>query len=231
VTVVLVFIVVVAGFAGWWLSRQGLASKPWLEEGVGAGATVSAVPIAKIGLGVFLVVVASLFALLISAYSMRMQAADWRPLPVPVLLWLNTALLVMSSVALQWARLAARRREITDVRVGLVAGGVSALAFLVGQAMAWRQLDAAGYFLAGNPANAFFYLITAVHALHVLGGLAGLGRTMVTAFAAPDPGRLRLRVELCATYWHFLLAIWLILFAMLAGYAADFISICRQLVT
>ncbi len=230
-SVVLVFIVVVAGLAGWWLSRQGLASKPWLEVGVGPGATVSAVPVAKIGLRVFLVVVASLFALLISAYSMRMQAADWRPLPVPFLLWLNTALLVMSSIALEWARLAARRSEITDVRVGLAAGGVTALAFLVGQAMAWQQLDAAGYLLAGNPANAFFYLITAVHALHIVGGLAGLGRTMVTAFAAPDLGRLRLGVELCATYWHFLLAVWLILFAMLAGYAADFISICRQLVT
>jgi cytochrome c oxidase subunit III len=231
VTVVLLFIVVVAGFAGWWLARQGLASKPWLEVGAGASATVPAVPVAKIGLRVFLVVVASLFALLISAYSMRMQAADWRPLPVPILLWLNTALLVMSSVALEWARLAARRGEIADVRVGLAAGGVSALAFLVGQAMAWRQLDAAGYFIAGNPANAFFYLITAVHALHIIGGLAGLGRTMVTAFVSPDLERLRLRVELCATYWHFLLAVWLILFAMLAGYAADFISICRQLVT
>ena len=230
-TVVLLFIVVVAAFAGLWLFRQGLATKPWLEVGLAAGAGGSTIPVAKVGLGIFLVVVGSLFALLISAYSMRMQAADWRPLPVPLLLWLNTALLVMSSLALQWARQGARRGELADVRSGLVAGGLSALAFLVGQVMAWRQLDDAGYFLGSNPANSFFYLITAVHGLHMLGGLAALGKTILTAWTAPEQGNLRLSVELCATYWHFLLAVWLILFVMLAGWAGDFISVCRQLLT
>ena len=65
---------------------------------------------------------------------------------------------------------------------GLLAGGASAVVFLVGQLLAWRQLVEAGYFVAGNPANAFFYLITGVHGLHVLGGLAALSRTAVKAW-------------------------------------------------
>ena len=105
-----------------------------------------------------------------------MQVADWAQLPAPKLLWLNTGVLILSSVALQWAQVAARRGQMDGVRAGLLAGGVSALTFLVGQLLAWQQLVAAGYFLAANPANAFFYLITGVHGLHLLGGLVALGR-------------------------------------------------------
>ena len=232
--VIVLFMLALAAVAGWWLSRQGLAAKPWLDTGVAADARVAGgptLPIAKIGLGVFLAVVGSLFALLVSAYSMRMQAADWNPMPVPTLLWLNTGLLILSSAALEWARSAARRGALDDVRAGLVAGGGLALAFLVGQLLAWRQLGAAGYVLTENPANSFFYLITALHGLHVLGGLVALGRTTARAWLVPAAGRLRLSVDLCAFYWHFLLVVWLILFALVAGWAGDFIAICRQLVS
>jgi cytochrome c oxidase subunit III len=232
---IVLFMIVVAAVAGWWLSRQGLMAKPWLEQGLPRDVppvSDATTPLtAKIGLGVFLCVVSSLFALLISAYSMRMQGADWRPLPIPILLWINTGLLVLSSIALEWARAAAPRSEIVDVRAGLVLGGVSALAFLLGQLMAWRQLDAAGYFMATNPANSFFYLITAVHGLHVLGGLVALGRTGALALVDPPPKQLRANVELCAIYWHFLLVVWLILLALLAGWAGDFLAICRQVLT
>src|SRR5260370_36066911 len=76
----------IATIAGWWLSQQGLAAKPWLEEGVAADLredSTSSLPPAKIGLGVFLAVVGSLFALFISAYSMRMNMVDWRGPPLP----------------------------------------------------------------------------------------------------------------------------------------------------
>ena len=134
-------------------------------------------PAAKVGLGVFLAVVGCLFALFTSAYFMRMGLSDWQPLPVPRLLWLNTGVLVLSSVALQCALIAARRRP---ARYGAGSAsspaGITALAFLVGQLMAWRELAADGYFLASNPANSFFYLITGMHGLHILGGLVALGR-------------------------------------------------------
>src|SRR4051794_36135133 len=98
----------IAIIAGWWLSQQGLTAKPWLEQGE-IGGRARPQPAAKIGLGVFLAVVGSLFALVISAYSMRMSLTDWRQMPLPPVLWFNTGVLVLSSAALQWAKVAAHR--------------------------------------------------------------------------------------------------------------------------
>ena len=209
-------------------------AKPWLEVGAiddfpGTGAL--SLPAATIGLGVFLAVVGTLFALLISAYFMRMQVADWAQMPAPKLLWFNTGVLILSSVALQYAQVAARRGQTDDLRTGLFASGVFALAFLVGQLLAWQQLNAAGYFLAANPANAFFYLLTGVHGLHLLGGLVALGRTADKLWRGFEVKQVRSSVQLCAVYWHFLLALWLVLFSLLTPWVGDFAVICRQLLT
>ena len=164
----------------------------------------------------FLAVAGSLLVLLVSAYTMRMAMEDWRPLPQPGLLWVNTGVLVASSVALHRAQVAARRREMEGIRFWLLVGGLSAIAFLLGQLLAWKQLVAAGYRMTTNPADAFFYLITAIHGLHVLGGLVALGRTGGKLRRRVGMEALRLSVELCATYWHFLLAVWVVLFVLLA---------------
>src|SRR5882724_6140931 len=233
-SVIILFMAGIAAIAGWWLSHQRLTAKPWLEEGLSVDLreeSTSFLPPAKIGLGVFLAVVGSLFALFISAYSMRMNMVDWRALPMPRLLWFNTAVLVLSSVALQWAHMAARRDDIDGVIAGLCAGGASAVIFLLGQLLAWRELSVAGYFLASNPANSFFYLITAVHGMHLMGGLVALGRTTAKVWRGVAVTQLRLSVELCAIYWHFLLLVWLVLLGLLTGWTDNFIDICRQLLT
>ena len=229
---IILFMAGVAAIAGWWLSQQRLTAKPWLEEGLIVDLreqSTSSLPPAKIGLGVFLAVVGSLFALFISAYSMRMTMVDWRALPVPRLLWFNTGVLVLSSVALHWAYLATRRNDIDGVVAGLCAGGASAVTFLIGQLLAWRQLSVAGYFVASNPANSFFYLITAAHGLHLMGGLVALGRTTAKVWRGVEMVQVRLSVELCAIYWHFLLLVWLVLLGLLTGWTDDFVDICRRL--
>jgi cytochrome c oxidase subunit III len=231
VSVIILFMAGIAAIAGWWLSQQRLTSKPWLEQGLAVDLReqgTSSLPPAKIGLGVFLAVVGSLFALFISAYSMRMTMLDWRALPMPRLLWFNTAVLLLSSVALQAAQVAGRRNDIDGVIVGLCAGGASAVTFLIGQLLAWRELGAAGYFLASNPANSFFYLITAVHGLHLMGGLTALGRTIAKVWHGAPVTELRLSVELCAIYWHFLLLVWLVLLGLLTGWTDNVVDICRQ---
>lgn len=229
---ILLFLSVLAVIGAWWLSRQGLASKPWLEQGTtGALPEANATPPSKVGLGVFLAVVGSLFALFISAYAMRMQLPDWRTLPVPRILWLNTTMLLLSSFALQGAKNAARRGEMPALRIGLLGAGISALAFLSGQLLAWRQLTGEGYLLAANPANAFFYVLTGVHGLHLLGGLVALGRTTAKAWRETATEPLRLSVELCATYWHFLFLVWLVFLSVLTGWAGELIDICRQVLT
>jgi cytochrome c oxidase subunit 3 len=241
VSVIVLFLAVIAIIAGWWLSQQQLMAKPWLDVG-SIGDTPawagSSMPAAKVGLGVFLAVAGCLFALLVSAYFMRIDIATTGAtstgavlrMPVPRLLWLNTAVLVVSSVALQCAQIAARHGQREAVRDGLLLGGASALVFLAGQLLVWRQLVDAGYFAASNPGNAFFYLFTGVHGLHVAGGIVALGKTFGKVRRGVAIERLRLSVWLCTAYWHFLLLVWLIIFAVLTGWADDFIVICRTLV-
>jgi cytochrome c oxidase subunit 3 len=182
--------------------------------GNGGGPFTGGLPLpkAKVGLWVFMGVVTVLFSIIVSAYVMRMGFADWQPLPEPRLLWLNTGVLIASSAAMQWARIAARRGRLDDVKVALLTGGILAGAFLAGQLWAWQQLGAAGYFVATNPANSFFYLITALHGLHLLGGLGAWGETTVKVWRGFNVG---LSVQLCTVYWHFLLVVWLVLFGLM----------------
>jgi cytochrome c oxidase subunit 3 len=217
-TVTLLFLGALAAVAFWWLARQGLATKPWLETGPMDDAPLRGamrVSAAKLGLGMFMAVASTLLVLLLSAYSIRMEMADWSPPPQPRLLWANTAVLILASAALHRATRAARRGERDAVASGLLLGGGLGLLFLVGQLLAWRELAGAGYVPASNPADAFFYLITAVHGLHLFGGLVALARAR-SALRRATLAKLRLSVELCAAYWHFLLLAWLLLFATLA---------------
>jgi cytochrome c oxidase subunit 3 len=153
--------------------------------------------------------------LFLSAYLMRMKLGDWRPLAEPNLLWLNTAVLVLASVAFQSARSATKRGQPLTVKIGLLVGGACTILFLFGQLMAWQQLNASGFFMTGNPANSFFYLLTALHGLHLLGGLWVWGRTTMRILTGADAESVRLSVELCTVYWHYLLLVWIGLFALL----------------
>jgi cytochrome c oxidase subunit 3 len=169
----------------------------------------------KLALKVFLAVVAVLFMLLVTAYGGRMAYEDWRPAPQISLLWANTFVLILSSVALQWAQYSVRRGRLDAMRAGLLAGGAFTVVFLFGQVLAWRQLGAMVYFEVSNPAIAFFYLITGLHGLHLLGGLVAWGRTVVKVWGNFDVAKVRQSVELCTVYWHFLLLVWLVLFGLL----------------
>ncbi len=208
----------------WVFLMRRLRTKPWIEKGpIELEDGASGVPAERVGLWVFLAVVTSLFSLFLVMYSERSTYPDWRSLPVPQLLWINTMFLVLGSIAFQRARGAAKREDLAGVKVNLTAGGFTTIVFLIGQILAWRQLSASGYFLATNPANTFFYLITGLHGLHLLGGLwvwarttsrvwQGLESLDVTQIAA-----VRLSVQLCSVYWHYLLLLWLVLFYLLSS--------------
>ncbi len=218
--VTLIFMAALMGVVAWWLLKQSVNTRPWeaqAPQGPNEDFSGRSLPMpnARIGLFVFLAVVTSLFALFISAYTMRMELGDWRPLPDPSLLWLNTGLLIFSSIALQWAYIATGKGQVNTVRNALLVGGFFAFAFMLGQLLAWQQLVEAGYYANTNPANAFFYLITGTHALHLLGGLVAWGRTTIKLLSGSEIASIRTSVELCAVYWHFLLIIWVILFGLM----------------
>ncbi|TLG75585.1 cytochrome c oxidase subunit 3 [Methylocystis sp. B8] len=219
-----------------WLARQGVMESPWLEEGEVAhyrrAAGAEPPPATKVALAIFLAVAGCLFSLLAAAFFMRGDAPDWQMPPIPGVLWFNTFLLAASSVALQAALVAARRADVERVKTALLIGAATAGFFLIGQMWAWRELIELKFFASSNAANAFFYLLTGVHALHLVGGLVALARTTdKVRNATRITKELTTSVELCAIYWHFLLFVWLLMFAMLIGWADGFGVICRRLLS
>jgi cytochrome c oxidase subunit 3 len=210
----------------WWLLIQRLKEKPWTQQGVvptSQETIYSSAP--KVGLWLFLAVVTSLFGLFASAYMMRLHDShgltNWQPLDEPSVLWINTVILVLASGAMQIARNRADRDEFDGLRGYMLGAAALTVAFLVGQVLAWEQLHASGSYGPGNPAYAFFILLTAVHGLHLVGGLFVVARTTARVWRGMAKlnvvGRSRIRqsVQLCTVYWHWLLLIWLGLFALL----------------
>lgn len=218
-TIGLVFLSLLMGAIVWWLFRQTVHVQPWEAQSAMPGLRAAAPtwPPAKVALWVFLAVASSLFALFISAYAMRLSLADWSPLPRPRLLMVNTAVLVGASLAMEWTSHSARRHDRDGIRHGLWASGLLTAAFLVGQLVVWWQFHASGFVVASSAASAFFYLLTGVHGVHVLGGLVAWGRAAFRVRAGADAAKTRLAIDLCATYWHFLLAVWVVLYALLVS--------------
>lgn len=213
---VALFAGVLAGVLVWIFVVRRLTAKSWQSTGTADEIGVLTPVAARLGLWMFLAVVTSFFGLFISAYSMRMHHGDWTHVAEPDVLWINTVMLILSSVALQSALVAVRRGQRGAAKLGLIVTGLFALAFLAGQLLAWQQLSASGQFIRGSPATAFFYLLTAVHGLHLLGGLWVWGRTTARlAGRRAELSDVRLSVELCTVYWHYLLLVWLVLFGLL----------------
>lgn len=212
----LVFLAIILATLIGWLLRQSFNTTPWLAEAVEESsyqAPFNARP-KMIALAGLLAVITSFFALVVSAYSLRMELGDWVPLTEPALLWANTVILILASVVFQWTRNAAAAGHTARLKPGLLVTGLLTTAFLLGQYLAWRELHAAGHYVTSNPADAFFYLLTAVHGLHILGGMYVWARATWRVYAGNDSG-IEQSIRLCAVYWHFLLMVWLGLFGLL----------------
>src|SRR5215510_13990335 len=177
----------------------------------------SSFPISKgqIGVWILLTAVIMLFAGLSSAYIVLRGVPAWQRIELPWLLWPNTAILLLSSVAIDISRRAVRRNDLQSMKRWLATGGVLGLAFLLGQLAAWRQLVDAGVYLPSTLQSSFFYILTGLHGLHLLGGVIALGyvlskalKNVLTAFDY-EP------LKLCALYWHVMDGLWVYLFLLL----------------
>ena len=196
-----------------------VTSKPWEYQGPVTGSGPESVfekESEKIALTLFLLVVCVIFSLLTVTYYLRMDLGDWVPLSDPAILWANTFVLLLSSIAFEIARNLARKGRMEGARTFFIGGGLFAVLFVAAQAYVWQQLDSSGFGVASNPSSAFFYLLTGMHAVHLLGGLWVWSRTTFRLAGNTDPEVSRLSIELCTTYWHFLLVLWVLLFAILS---------------
>ncbi len=167
------------------------------------------------GISLGLAAILMFFMALTSAYIVRKGlGGDWQSIQMPRILWLNTLVLVASSFTIERARRHQREGSgLNFQRWWGVTTGLGCL-FLLGQVQAWRQLRAAGVYVASNPSSSFFYVLTAAHGAHLVGGILALAyvaarvwqRSRITQGTA---------AELASVYWHFMDGLWVFLFLLL----------------
>ena len=171
-------------------------------------------PVAVLGMWVALIPMLMLFLAFVSAYIVRHGlGTEWATGSMPRIVYVNTILLGLSSVFLEHSR--ARERAGKPARRWIATTFLLGVAFVIGQVFAWHDLRTHGLTFSASPYASFFFVMTIAHALHVLGGLVGLG--MATAWPAQgwrgQPLALLLRIN--AIYWHFLACLWAVLFCLL----------------
>lgn len=174
----------------------------------------------RIGMWVALASILMMFTALTSAYIVRAASStDWQPLVMPRVLWLSTALIIVSSVTLESARRKLKGNSGGAHRRWLLLSAAFGFAFLLSQLFAWRQLVQQGIYVSSNPHSSFFYLLTATHGVHLVGGLLAL---LFMSLRARSVGASELAIakgqaaaDAVSLYWHFLALLWIYLFALL----------------
>tara|TARA_B100002052_G_scaffold193215_1_gene176126 strand:+ start:276 stop:896 length:621 start_codon:yes stop_codon:yes gene_type:complete len=199
---------------------ETLAQKPWLpsqekKDNLHTGKSFE-FDSSRVALICFLGSITALFSLFFVAYVGRMAYGDWRVLPEPPLLWINTAVLIISSILFQKAKNLANKFMFKNAKYYLMAAGLTAVLFIAGQFKVWDELTSYGYFVDSNASFAFFYMLTGLHMFHMLGGLVVWTWSM-TQINKTDLSYRKLKSTIGSTaiYWHYLLAVWLVLFSIL----------------
>ncbi len=167
------------------------------------------------GIALALVAILMFFMALTSAYIVRKGFGnDWFQVPLPKILWLNTAILLASSLTIERARRRLAQADLSGFRKLWMATTALGVLFLAGQLVAWRRLVAAGAYLASNPASSFFYILTAAHGVHLLGGIVALLCVAGWSFERAQISR-SLAAEIASIYWHFMDGLWVFLIVLL----------------
>lgn len=174
----------------------------------------------RIGMWVGVAGIAMMFTALSSAYIVRAASAtDWRPLTMPRILWLSTVLIVLCSATMEVARRNLKRAQDRAYVGWLLITGVLGIGFLASQLLAWQQLWRQGVFLASNPHSSFFYLLTATHGIHLVGGLLALAYVLLRASGTANDDLAKAkrqgRADAIGIYWHFMDGLWIYLFLLL----------------
>ena len=199
-----------------------ITQKPWeasqaVLDNKHSGKTL-AISKAKLGVRTVMVVSTVIFSLLVVSYSDRMLIHDWKSLSEPWLLWVNTIILVLTSIVFHKTKVFAESNEFEKTKNSLFVVGFLTFAFITGQLLVWQHFVNIGQYASTNPANAFFYVLTALHGLHILGGLYFWAKVITQLFKENyNISKIKQNVELCAIYWHFLLIVWFVLFSLMVA--------------
>lgn len=176
----------------------------------------------RIAMWLGIISVLMLFVALTSAYIIRQSdkntgglAKDWFPLQIPSALWVTTGAILISSLTFELARRTLKKNQYTQFRNWIVITTALGAIFLIGQVIAWRQLAGQGIYLSSHPHSSFFYILSGLHALHLIGGIIALVYVTLAAVKLRITARKRNAVEVTSLYWHFLDGLWIYLFLLL----------------
>ncbi len=172
----------------------------------------------KFGMWLFLASVMMLFMSLTSAYIVRQAEGNWVFFELPSLFYLTSIIIIGSSVSMQWAFFAAKKDNQEMTKTMVLITTILGLLFLIGQFFGWKQLVAGSIYLVGNPSGSFLYILTGLHALHIISAIVFLLIVLISAFKGRIHSKNMAQVEMCTTYWHFLGGLWLYLFIFLLLY-------------
>lgn len=175
----------------------------------------------RVGVLVALGSITMMFTALASAYVVRSGISnDWRPMAAPSLVWVSTALILASSFVIEAARRSLRAGDTAKHRKLLFVTLLLGVSFVAAQLLAWRQLVAQGVYVSSNPHSSFFYVLTGMHGLHILGGILALTYVLLRpmlrrrAEAASEVKNQRI-TDAVSLYWHFMDGLWIFLFLLL----------------
>ncbi len=191
-----------------------LVESAW-EDGGGSGGPGASRSASFIGLFVLLAGCVMVFAAFTGAFVFRRGLSDdWASMPKPPILFVNTAVLLASSFALEMARRALKAGIRSKFDSWWNTSALLGVLFLLGQALAWRQLKDVGIYVATSPSSSFFYVLTASHAFHLLGGVAALIYVAVKSRRLSQRAPTRTVIDISAIFWHFLDGLWVYLMVL-----------------
>jgi cytochrome c oxidase subunit 3 len=169
----------------------------------------------KFALWLFIVSVVMIFASMTSAYIVRQAEGNWLFFELSQLFWINTGIILVSSITMHWAYLSAKRDKLESVKIATIITTILGISFLVGQYLAWGDLVTNRVHFVGNPSGSFVYVISGLHGLHIIGGVVFLLILLNSTFKYKVHSKSLNQIEMCVTYWHFLGGLWLYLFIFL----------------
>ena len=169
----------------------------------------------KFALWLFMITVVMIFAALTSAYIVRQGEGNWTEFELPVAMWATSAIILLSSATMHCALISAKRNELERVKLAISITTALGVAFLIGQFYVWGVLVDNSIFFVGNPSGSFLYVLSGLHGLHLISGVIFLIIVLISTLKYKVHSKSLNQIQMCATYWHFLDALWIYLFVFL----------------
>lgn len=172
----------------------------------------------KFALWLFMVTIGMIFAALTSAYIVRQAEGNWLDFALPIEMWISSGIILISSVTIHWALISAKKDNLERVKLAVSITTLLGVAFLITQFYSWEALVENKVFFVGNPSGSFLYVLSGLHGVHIISGIIFLLIVLFSTYKYKVHSKNLNQIQMCASFWHFLDALWIYLFLFLLFY-------------